>query len=134
MKLVYQRACTVITWLGEELASDAEGLDLAKKLNGYLYEHLKLDTYSPNFDPIDLDAAGLPQADDTAWSSLMLLLERPWFRRVWIVQEFIFGVQCTMWCGGLEFKPDLLLRTARLLGMQRDMLMIITAQDIDKPI
>lgn len=39
--------------------------------------------------PRDFERFSLPARSDPAWEALRALLRRPWFRRVWIVQEFV---------------------------------------------
>jgi hypothetical protein len=66
----------VIIWLGEEVASDIEGLNLAKKLHIYLSGHQKKNidgTSTIDAHAIDQKAAGFPGPDDSSWRSLTLL-------------------------------------------------------------
>ena len=61
----------------------------------------------------------------------MLLYGRLWFQRVWIVQEFIFGKTCVMWCGTLEFDPEILMQPARRLSAYRQLAKIIASLNSD---
>jgi hypothetical protein len=134
MKTIYQRASKVIIWLGEEVASDIEGLNLAKKLHIYLSGHQKKNidgTSTIDAHAIDQKAAGFPGPDDSSWRSLTLLYGRPWFRRIWILQEFICGRRCIMWCGGLKFEPDVLMQPANQLFTQRQLSLSVTVLDKD---
>ena len=39
----------------------------------------------------DLEARGAPRPEDAVWDAFKLILCRPWFQRVWIVQEAVFA-------------------------------------------
>ncbi|KAH8655062.1 heterokaryon incompatibility protein-domain-containing protein, partial [Tricladium varicosporioides] len=59
---IYERAQHVIMWLGEETASSQEAMSLV----------LQCDPFNP-----------------TRWNALSSLIERPYWGRVWIVQEIV---------------------------------------------
>ncbi|KAF5602219.1 heterokaryon incompatibility (het-6OR allele) [Fusarium pseudocircinatum] len=44
----------------------------------------------------------LPGLEDPAWKALGKLWARPWFRRVWVIQEFVLSPDVRMFCGGWE--------------------------------
>ncbi|KAB5570607.1 hypothetical protein GE09DRAFT_1218033 [Coniochaeta sp. 2T2.1] len=41
----------------------------------------------------------LPPLDDPSWKALVTLHRRPWFRRVWVVQEYVVAKDVTFHCG-----------------------------------
>lgn len=43
-----------------------------------------------------------PPAKDKRWAALRAFLRRPWFRRVWIIQEFVYATDITVLCGDHE--------------------------------
>ncbi|OAG14716.1 heterokaryon incompatibility, partial [Alternaria alternata] len=83
MRDIYKRAAKVIFWLGEQESYDKDAVRL---MRGFL------ERYPPQLDMEPhrgktLEELGLSSIDRgwTGWASLFC---RPWFGRVWIVQEF----------------------------------------------
>ena len=129
MKTIYQRAGLVIIWLGEELTTDPEALRLAIDIRTFINGNQEVPV--DIFGTIDHEASGIPRAGSPSWRSLMLLYGRLWFQRVWIVQEFIFGKTCVMWCGTLEFDPEILMQPARRFSAYRQLAKIIASLNSD---
>ncbi|SCN99248.1 related to heterokaryon incompatibility protein (het-6OR allele) [Fusarium fujikuroi] len=48
------------------------------------------------------EECGLPDPEDPAWKALAKLWARPWFRRVWVIQEFVLSPDIRMFCGEWE--------------------------------
>jgi hypothetical protein len=46
-----------------------------------------------------VDKLGLPKIDDPKWKALCRLLFRPYFFRVWIIQEILVARECIIQCG-----------------------------------
>ncbi|KAF5686650.1 heterokaryon incompatibility (het-6OR allele) [Fusarium circinatum] len=44
----------------------------------------------------------VPGSEDPAWKALARLWARPWFRRVWVIQEFVLSPDVRMFCGEWE--------------------------------
>ncbi|PHH84784.1 hypothetical protein CDD83_1400 [Cordyceps sp. RAO-2017] len=44
----------------------------------------------------------LPPPDDKRWQALRAFLRRPWFRRVWVIQEFVYAADIVVVCGDHE--------------------------------
>jgi hypothetical protein len=51
-----------------------------------------------------------PIAHDPRWKSMRALIERPWFRRVWVVQEAAISSDARILCGSAEIKWTDLIR------------------------
>ena len=93
---IYRLSCKLLIWLGD----DGEESRKAYKIIGRL---LKLDPFTrpehhnsndgrqlQTKGSIDLDqlkSHGLPGAKDPGWQELRNLLSRPWFSRIWTIQE-----------------------------------------------
>ncbi|UKZ78188.1 hypothetical protein TrVFT333_005923 [Trichoderma virens FT-333] len=73
MNLIYSAARALIIWLGES-SSDS---DLAMEWIDYLGRASAYDK--------------MPNIPNNAWQAMQSLLERPWWRRIWIVQELTTG-------------------------------------------
>jgi Heterokaryon incompatibility protein (HET) len=57
-------------------------------------------------------ATRLPPVWTHHWRALWSLLDREWFTRVWVVQEFFVAKDYTMLCGSLFFNAAILLHVA----------------------
>ncbi|KAK0664574.1 heterokaryon incompatibility protein-domain-containing protein [Cercophora samala] len=83
MSLIYTSASQVCVWLGEDNDDSATAIS-------FIHEIMQLE----NFDAI---AANKDNA--TKWQSLLLLMQRPWFSRRWVVQEIALARKATIYCG-----------------------------------
>ncbi|KAK4204590.1 heterokaryon incompatibility protein-domain-containing protein [Triangularia verruculosa] len=83
MSLIYTSAIQVCVWLGEDNDDSATAIS-------FIREIMQLE----NFDAI---AANKDNA--TKWQSLLLLMQRPWFSRRWVVQEIALARKATIYCG-----------------------------------
>lgn len=110
---IYQLSCRLLIWLGDEgdesrkaykIIERLLGLDpftsLGRKKSG---DDLRLQTRgSIGLD--QLKSNGLPGAKDPGWLELRNLLSRPWFSRIWTIQEaavapnaeFLWGKEYTL--------------------------------------
>ena len=85
MSKIYQRSWTTIVWLGEEADNSSEALESMRDFNAvFQYE---LDESAPNAD--FFAQHNLPKPGSQQWNDLNRLLARPWFQRVWVIQEVI---------------------------------------------
>jgi Heterokaryon incompatibility protein (HET) len=130
MREIYGKAWTVIAWLGEEAYQSDKAFQLLQKLSHF---------YKTQRNSVDL-ASQLSQdpgyLGDGCWYALMQLMERPYWYRLWIIQEMVMGASAMMlrcgtssieWnslCLGIEIlqeelwlvKDDLLRRDIASLG------------------
>ena len=104
MKEIYSLADLVIMWLGTELPGDRPGLDLMRHVNNVLGTPLVGEEMG--LAHLDLDKAGLPARKDEAWGNVVRIMSRPWFSRVWIVQEFLSARKSVFHDGELEIAPE----------------------------
>ena len=98
---IYSYAKRVVVWLGEELEDSRHALATLQYL-GEQVEYTVNQRYgdAPGCQEKEWwhDECPLPY-DDRTWLSLIMLLHRPWFGRVWVLQEVQLGnhhaiVQC----------------------------------------
>jgi len=99
MGSIYQTASQVIIWLGEEAEDTIPAMDLFLKIasgakldHGGAAERLKQN----------LALAGVPPTDDASWNLLSRFLVRPWFSRVWVVQEAVLARRVIVTCGSCQ--------------------------------
>ena len=107
MGSIYERACSTVIWLGEAGNGSSSALQLVERITSILHFTLS------QVDIDSLERIDLPAADSQAWKELWDLLSRPWFTRVWIIQEAILSSQYQTWfaCGD-SFMPWETLTTA----------------------
>jgi len=85
MAKIYETAQEVIVWLGEEGEDSSPVLDLLRNI----VAGSKMDYGDQGAMGLkhNLVTAGMVAKDHPAWKSLTAFLCRPWFTRVWVVQE-----------------------------------------------
>ena len=107
MRSIYSKAQRVIIWLGEHQNASEMVIqsipDLTRKLEGL--EHIKyLDNKSISNVLME---HGLQRLDHEVWSAIPHLYCRPWFTRLWVVQEAALSRELIVMCGNswLSWKP-----------------------------
>ncbi|KAF5557155.1 heterokaryon incompatibility protein het-6 [Fusarium phyllophilum] len=86
MSKIYSQAAGVIVYLGES----ADDSDLAIEFI--------MECYDPSPDNTSLS---FPKSD-TLMDALQNFFLRPWFTRVWVIQEVFLSSDKTVYCGGIE--------------------------------
>lgn len=95
MTEIYKKATQVFVWMGEEIKNLEAAISLMHRLKqcmdkgGFGIEGL----------------AGLAESKHRAkgWEALTELLKRPWWSRIWILQEAVFGNDLVVVCGRHRF-------------------------------
>jgi hypothetical protein len=97
MHHIYRKAQSVYVWLGKEEDGSDEAMDAIKNLKipgqpqlskvEFLLKLLKIKTESPKL------------FDDSLFDPLAALSRRPWFQRLWVVQEYYYGKSVQFFCG-----------------------------------
>jgi hypothetical protein len=97
MREIYEQARLVITWLGTEGDTDGVGFSFMREI----YAHLG----GPSLEAMNytsftqVDKLDLPKINDPKWKALCRVLFKPYFFRVWIIQELLAAKQCIIQCG-----------------------------------
>ncbi|KAI0867575.1 hypothetical protein GGS24DRAFT_485177 [Hypoxylon argillaceum] len=89
MKQIYANAANVYLWLGRE----ANSSDIAMRFVA-AQASKPLRSRGPGYYPLWTRTQG---------ESLQSLCERPYWRRMWIIQELLHANDITVWCGSLSF-------------------------------
>jgi hypothetical protein len=103
MRDIYHGAEKVLIWLGEEKNDSDLAINFIRTVIDVLL------TLPPGtlLTSINVTDYGLPPYDpypDRRWSALGNLLRRPWFQRVWVVQECVMAKDAVVLCGGRELQ------------------------------
>ena len=104
MRQIFERAEFVFIWLGNDTPrADAEkAYSLFPKLIELGKAAVDAKDTRDALEMIrdgDFDRFGIPNLRDQAWRSFAELLERPWFQRVWIIQEVVVSKLALLCCG-----------------------------------
>jgi hypothetical protein len=100
---VYAKAASVIAWLGEESNDSNLAFDALDALPTDSLQH-----WDPQ-ENVKLDITALEPKCTSAIRSLFL---RPWWRRIWTVQESILGPAMSLVCGKRQVTVDTLYSVA----------------------
>lgn len=102
MHLIYQRAYKVVAFLGRA----AKDSDYAL---GQIHNLTRRLAFSPDvLHPKSLASNGLPHQYHRLWTAVALVLDRPWFRRVWTFQEAVLSQRLSIFCGYVVIRWSLL--------------------------
>ena len=101
MRRIYSECEECVIYLGENCDNSEIVPEFLRKLfngwNGLYKEGLRPgDTVMALFHE---RYPSIPTKDDPGWYAFRLFMTRPWFRRVWIVQEFALPRKVKMMCG-----------------------------------
>ena len=99
MSKIYFRAWTTIVWLGKEDDHSNEAIDLVLGIGEKLQYYMREGT--PSVD--EIERMSLPRPGFPQWAVLRQLLRRPWFRRIWVIQEVVISYDVTFQCGFKNF-------------------------------
>lgn len=106
MSSIFASASYVAAYLGTE---DVDSADAVKLMRRFGEVNLDDENMRPrNFD--DFERCRLPAFHDKMWVALQRFVARPWFRRVWIVQECVVAKEAVLFWGSNWFLPFQALR------------------------
>jgi hypothetical protein len=101
MGRIYSQCRVGLIYLGEEAEGSSEIPGFIRRLaSGVASDQGATDHLHSN--PL------LPNEDDPGWQSLRWFIERPWFLRAWIIQEFALPRETRMICGEWELDGSLI--------------------------
>lgn len=83
MARIYSGAKQACIWLGEDTDDSTTAIR-------FINEIMKLENF---------DAISEKKENASKWQSLLLLMQRPWFSRRWVVQEIALARSATIYCG-----------------------------------
>lgn len=93
MSRIYEYALNTAIWLGPSTLDSAinpfDALETCAA-NLLLVSEVK---------PERFESIGLPESDSGTWKDVWELLSRPWFKRLWIIQEVILSEDAWVVCG-----------------------------------
>ena len=83
---IYCSAKATVIWLGDAHEHTSDAIEILHRAAKYLEDNLvsNFETFSPERN----SERGFPEPHEMRWTGLVHLFSRPWFERVWILQEF----------------------------------------------
>jgi hypothetical protein len=105
MRVIYQRAQRVLIWLGTETEDDKDALNVIERIKKILPtpplmgpdQISQTNSVSYNLSiALTLMWNKIPDKD---WAQLGILLRRPWFERVWVIQEVLSAREALVFNG-----------------------------------
>ncbi|OAL53050.1 HET-domain-containing protein [Pyrenochaeta sp. DS3sAY3a] len=93
MHHVYQFAVEVIVWLGRNSEDSDEAMGLVQQL---------ADCKTMDIVTELMSARATGSSPEKAWRPLAQLFARPWWTRVWVLQEVAFGKKVMVVCGSAK--------------------------------
>ena len=99
MRRIYSGSSEVVVWLGDEIGSDVMAIDLIRQFAIGLSE-------DPQKPRLDLTSTATRTTllrrlaqDKHLCLAIVQFLQKPWFRRVWIIQEVAVSSKASIVCG-----------------------------------
>ena len=116
MAEIYNNARVVVVWLGEEDDETALGLMLLPRILAS-FPDISPDGDGDEDEEIpDIESKlGLVVVRSKMWNAFARLFTRPYFRRVWIVQEVALGSHIKVYCGSHILEWDDLAKASLVL-------------------
>ena len=110
MGKIYSQARRVLIWLGEETDRDSEAFDVMLQLEKVLHPQPLFIRDIRVITPPETYVRMVNSIPQSSWLQIANLLQRPWFQRVWVIQEVlaaqsaqIFNGSSSMaWCSFAE--------------------------------
>ena len=112
MRHIYREANNVLVWLGEASQLEEGAMTIIPAVTAKLKQakvdnrdfHLNAD------DPQTFEAIGLPEPGHPVWRAMGSIMNRPYFRRLWTLQEVVLPRRdsINILCGGRQISWEVL--------------------------
>ena len=99
---IFSKAKSVIAYVGEEVDGSEHVPEILARMQNSSTDtkpNARIDIWCET----DLAALGLPLYSDQKWTALQKFVSRPWFSRVWIIQECLAAKSLYILCGSWMF-------------------------------
>lgn len=126
MRQIYEKADWVLIWLGQS----TEEVDLLMEMANTFgkrarrrstYRKNTLDAWLEEWPMYIAELGGIQTEFNTRRrNGLLHLLDRPWFRRVWVVQEAFMARRATVLCGWNELPSEVFVLLPMMMQIEAD--------------
>ncbi|KAJ3521508.1 hypothetical protein NM208_g13259 [Fusarium decemcellulare] len=109
MAEIYSFASDVIIWLGKEEDDVEPAFDIIPQIYDYMKEHG--DKYMPNHHlNAGIKGPSAPEISSGDVVAISMLIQRPWFTRIWVLQEAILAKNAVIRSGSLSMPFNMFLK------------------------
>ena len=109
MDKIFQRATAVDVWLGKSYPD-------TQKINDIVQDLVSLQEQEQNWIPRPMWTTGHDFLLPSDWDTLVQIMSRRWFHRLWTLQEFALAKEVNVICGNVTIDIEKLLKAARFLS------------------
>ncbi|KAK0665267.1 heterokaryon incompatibility protein-domain-containing protein [Cercophora samala] len=113
MGRIYSSCQKVTIWLGPQDEFSTTALTILKRLSRVSQEEAR--AFVKMDDEAVCQLLGFPDTTSSVWWSVFALLNRAWFRRVWVVQELALAPEAQVQCGMISTSWELISRSCIVL-------------------
>ncbi|RDW57327.1 hypothetical protein BP5796_12777 [Coleophoma crateriformis] len=105
MGQIYSQATKVYVWLGKATRIEREAFSWIAKINNildgadYNVNALNLSQHWKPQVQLSYSRIGLPPPSSLVWPTIGRLIGRPWFNRLWVLQEVLLATSIDVFCG-----------------------------------
>jgi hypothetical protein len=87
MKKIYSKSDHVVIWLGKDTDDDETAFAILEQYRKLFAEH----GHQLDIGPMETVAykLALPAEESKDWTALIKLFQKPWFQRIWVIQEAV---------------------------------------------
>lgn len=104
MRYVYEGAELVYVWLGEAAAAEESAVLAMPTLSTDFHALPKGHRLDPA-DPNSFEVVGLPAPSQEVWQAISMIVTRPWWSRLWTLQEVVVAPSDPSFDKKLDYKP-----------------------------
>lgn len=106
---IYNAAASTLGWLGEAADDSDRAISFLKTLRDEMekYDIRKLNPLHKQSEVAKYPS--FKETDTPDWIALQKFLQRPWFTRIWVIQEMVLSVNTVVMCGRKTVKYDVLI-------------------------
>lgn len=117
MRKLFHQAERIVIWLGEESHDSSAAFDLVSRIAAAAAAEQACGLVDTKkiVKSQDLGSLALPEHSNPAWKALNSLFWRPWFSRVWVIQEVTVANGASVLCGPNHCQWSDLTVTARYI-------------------
>ena len=98
MQKIYAKARCVLIWLGEAANNSEDAMQFVGTLVSHFGNNFNQREYDTVYTSSLLAKMDLPAWESPIWTALGYLLTRPYFERVWVVQEAVYAQDAVVVC------------------------------------
>lgn len=108
---IFKAAKSVTVWLGKEDEFTKDALTTIRRISAIPEEDWSLTSYTSFYEPAFTRQRSRPNLSFHNWLGFIALINRPWFKRAWVVQEIALAKSASVICGSQSFAWEDLSKT-----------------------